>query len=123
VKITVKGVIARRGLLHTTQMNKRRQSLGHSLKAFGEDGELADPSSPSNNSTNNNNNAADPRRLSLSKTGKPVQRKSISQLMSFTDEEKVVLGDGPCQTLLSYMKDRDYTAPADWKGFRPLTNK
>lgn len=119
VKVTVKGVIARRGLLHTTQMNKRRQSLGHSLKAFGDDGELLDPSSPSNNNTT----PVDSRRLSLSKTGKPVQRKSISQLMSFTDEEKVVLGDGPCQTLLSYMKDREYTAPADWKGFRPLTSK
>jgi len=32
-------------------------------------------------------------------------------------------GDGPSLTLLSYMKDRDYQAPADWKGFRPLTSK
>ena len=32
-------------------------------------------------------------------------------------------GDGPSQTLLSYMGSRDWQAPADWDGYRPLTSK
>ena len=32
-------------------------------------------------------------------------------------------GDGPCITLLDYMEERGWTAPADWAGFRPLTSK
>jgi hypothetical protein len=32
-------------------------------------------------------------------------------------------GDGPCLTLLEYMEERDWKAPADWAGFRPLTSK
>ena len=32
-------------------------------------------------------------------------------------------GDGPSRALLSYMKDRNYTCPKDWKGCRPLTSK
>eukprot|EP01040_Poterioochromonas_malhamensis_P004263 gene4263-4566_t len=32
-------------------------------------------------------------------------------------------GDGPSKTLLSYMKNREYKPPDDWKGFRPLTSK
>lgn len=32
-------------------------------------------------------------------------------------------GDGPSKTLLSYMEERNWTAPADWAGFRPLTSK
>lgn len=32
-------------------------------------------------------------------------------------------GDGPSQTLLSYMSDHGWTAPSTWKGFRPLTSK
>ena len=32
-------------------------------------------------------------------------------------------GDGPCQTLLEYMGERDWTAPGDWEGYRPLTSK
>lgn len=34
-----------------------------------------------------------------------------------------VEGDGPCMVLLEYMEQRHWTAPADWKGFRPLTSK
>jgi hypothetical protein len=33
------------------------------------------------------------------------------------------LGDGPCQSLLSYIKKRNYTAPDDWHGVRQLTSK
>ncbi len=32
-------------------------------------------------------------------------------------------GDGPSQTLLSFMQSRDWTCPSDWEGFRPLTSK
>ncbi len=32
-------------------------------------------------------------------------------------------GDGPCLTLLNYMEEREFTAPSDWAGFRPLTSK
>lgn len=32
-------------------------------------------------------------------------------------------GDGPCLTLLEYMEERNWQAPADWKGYRPLTSK
>lgn len=32
-------------------------------------------------------------------------------------------GDGPSRTLLKYMGERDYQAPEDWAGFRPLTAK
>jgi hypothetical protein len=31
--------------------------------------------------------------------------------------------DGPSVVLLNYMADRNWTAPSDWKGFRPLTSK
>jgi hypothetical protein len=32
-------------------------------------------------------------------------------------------GDGPSRTLLEFMRRRGFQAPADWKGFRPLTSK
>jgi class 3 adenylate cyclase len=32
-------------------------------------------------------------------------------------------GDQPCKTILSYMEERNWQAPAGWKGFRPLTAK
>jgi hypothetical protein len=44
-------------------------------------------------------------------------------LFSFTDDERLVLGDGPTHTLMSYMRERQFTAPSDWMGFRPLTSK
>jgi hypothetical protein len=31
--------------------------------------------------------------------------------------------DYPSRCLLSYMKENDYIAPANWKGFRVLTEK
>jgi class 3 adenylate cyclase len=33
------------------------------------------------------------------------------------------VGDGPSLTLLRYMEEREWTAPADWAGYRPLTSK
>lgn len=35
----------------------------------------------------------------------------------------VLNGDGPSLTLLEYMEELQFEAPADWKGFRPLTSK
>ena len=32
-------------------------------------------------------------------------------------------GDGPSQTLLNYMRNRDWICPPDWAGYRPLTSK
>lgn len=32
-------------------------------------------------------------------------------------------GDGPSRVILNYMNNRNNTAPADWKGYRPLTSK
>jgi len=32
-------------------------------------------------------------------------------------------GDGPSKTLLSYMRNRNFETPKNWKGFRPLTSK
>ena len=32
-------------------------------------------------------------------------------------------GDGPSQTLLSYMQARNWICPTDWNGYRPLTSK
>lgn len=32
-------------------------------------------------------------------------------------------GDGPSQTLLSFMSARNWTCPSDWAGYRPLTSK
>jgi len=32
-------------------------------------------------------------------------------------------GDGPSRTLLNYMDERNFEAPKDWKGYRPLTAK
>lgn len=31
--------------------------------------------------------------------------------------------DGPSKVLLSYIANRNKTAPDDWQGFRPLTSK
>lgn len=33
------------------------------------------------------------------------------------------VSDGPCQSLLAYMKKHDGVAPDNWSGFRPLTSK
>jgi class 3 adenylate cyclase len=35
----------------------------------------------------------------------------------------MVTSDGPCTTLLGYLKAHNYTAPAKWKGVRELTSK
>jgi hypothetical protein len=41
------------------------------------------------------------------------------QMMNESDTN----GDGPSQTLLSYMQARDWKCPSDWDGYRPLTSK
>jgi len=44
------------------------------------------------------------------------------------DEEELIrlreeLGDGPCRSLLAYMKQHGGVAPKSWRGVRPLTSK
>ena len=34
-----------------------------------------------------------------------------------------VYGDGPCMTLIAYIKNRDCKAPSNWDGVRELTSK
>jgi hypothetical protein len=38
-------------------------------------------------------------------------------------EERLNMGDGPCQSLLRYMEGMDGKPPSSWRGYRPLTNK
>ena len=38
-------------------------------------------------------------------------------------EERLSMGDGPCQRLIAYMEEHGCEAPADWAGYRPLTSK
>mmetsp|Transcript_3027 Transcript_3027/g.6747 ORF Transcript_3027/g.6747 Transcript_3027/m.6747 type:complete len:703 (+) Transcript_3027:449-2557(+) len=38
-------------------------------------------------------------------------------------EQRIILGDGPCQRLIAYMKELGGVAPSGWKGYRPLTSK
>ena len=48
------------------------------------------------------------------------------QLLEQADEmmsQSDVGGDGPSQTLLNYMRNRDWICPPDWAGYRPLTSK
>jgi len=46
-----------------------------------------------------------------------------SNEMMKTMSPSFINGDGPSLTLLEYMEERNWEAPADWKGFRPLTSK
>ncbi len=51
------------------------------------------------------------------------------KLMDHTTKDEDVIhmreqfGDGPSQTLLSYIKNRNCTAPESWEGVRPLMSK
>ncbi len=38
-------------------------------------------------------------------------------------EERLAMGDGPCQRLIAYMTENGGKAPATWAGYRPLTSK
>eukprot|EP00957_Ditylum_brightwellii_P050995 3867209-Ditylum_brightwellii.AAC.1 len=42
-----------------------------------------------------------------------------NMIMSESDS----IGDGPSQTILNYMRNRSWTCPSEWKGYRPLTSK
>jgi len=50
--------------------------------------------------------------------------KSLTNLADYDEaEERLSMGDGPCQRLISYMEDMGGEAPDDWRGYRPLTSK
>ncbi|KAL7540169.1 hypothetical protein ACHAXR_009941 [Thalassiosira sp. AJA248-18] len=38
-------------------------------------------------------------------------------------EERLSMGDGPCQRLIAYMEEMGGNAPSGWRGYRPLTSK
>ncbi len=42
---------------------------------------------------------------------------------TMTEAAPTLGGDGPCITLLNYMEARNWQAPSDWAGYRPLTSK
>jgi hypothetical protein len=39
------------------------------------------------------------------------------------EEDRMSMGDGPCQRLIAYMEERGGKAPSNWSGYRPLTSK
>ena len=92
----------------------RRQSARLSIRAEG-------PAGRSNSLANNSNSNAVTPPVSL------PRRFSVTRGKATVKEQEEVIdlefGDGPSQTLLNYMKGFDFQAPADWKGFRPLTSK
>lgn len=49
----------------------------------------------------------------------PQAKEVFEQSMNFLEGHK----DGPSETLLNYMKNRNFTAPEGWKGIRKLTSK
>jgi len=51
--------------------------------------------------------------------------KSLRNLTDDTEEneERLAMGDGPCQRLIAYMEGHSGQAPVGWSGFRPLTSK
>ena len=54
------------------------------------------------------------------------QWEKARQLLEKADEmmsQSDLGGDGPSQTLLSYMRHQDWICPPDWAGYRPLTSK
>eukprot|EP00981_Chlorochromonas_danica_P001467 scaffold310_cov174-Ochromonas_danica.AAC.6 len=46
-----------------------------------------------------------------------------SPLCRHSPGSELILGDGPSRALLSYMKECNFVAPSDWRGFRTLTSK
>jgi hypothetical protein len=54
----------------------------------------------------------------------PTERKQLERADLYMKEAAPALGgDGPSQTLLSYMANQNFEAPKTWQGFRPLTSK
>merc|ERR1711871_1508117 len=53
----------------------------------------------------------------------PAARTLYEECDQLMAEVEGFSGDGPSRVILNYMKNRDYTAPKDWKGYRPLTSK
>jgi len=60
----------------------------------------------------------------------PDHIKSISSSLLMGDdnendeaEERLSMGDGPCQRLVRYMEMMGGQAPSNWRGYRPLTSK
>lgn len=52
-----------------------------------------------------------------------VLSRGPSDLESDECNQRLAMGDGPCQRLIKYMMECGGEAPADWGGYRPLTSK
>lgn len=50
-------------------------------------------------------------------------RKKLEEASNIVRTNGNPRGDGPSQTIMNYMKARDWTCPDGWKGYRPLTSK
>ena len=53
---------------------------------------------------------------------------NLKSLTNVTDdqdlaEDRLSMGDGPCQRLIAYMEEMGGEAPGNWRGYRPLTSK
>ncbi|CAM9786642.1 unnamed protein product, partial [Phaeothamnion confervicola] len=53
----------------------------------------------------------------------PRARESLERADDIMVQRKGPEGDGPSKTILAYMRNREFQAPASWKGFRELTSK
>eukprot|EP01036_Dinobryon_divergens_P029541 gene29541-38656_t len=61
--------------------------------------------------------------VSLYLSGDWLKAKDLFQKTDAHMQKTPLGGDGPSRTLLEYMKERNFVAPKDWKGYRPLTSK
>lgn len=50
-------------------------------------------------------------------------REFLEETDTLMSEAGTDCGDGPSRTILKYMKNKDWTCPNDWMGYRPLTSK
>ena len=55
--------------------------------------------------------------------GNWAKAKTLLEDCDLMMSESDIGGDGPSQTILNYMKNRDWECPESWQGYRPLTSK
>lgn len=92
-------------------VNFRRLSMRSSIASMN-NGE----NSPVENGINTGTN----KRFSIRKS---IHHQLLPPNIEIEVNHDLPYGDGPAQTLLNYMKQFNYVAPPDWKGYRPLTSK
>jgi hypothetical protein len=50
-------------------------------------------------------------------------RPLLEKANTIMNRQGIVAGDEPSKAILSYMEERQWQSPSNWKGFRPLTSK